>query len=88
MRIYRIVQATGNSQAGGASGGCLKLSNCPIASRVRSETRRPPPSGIKIAITIWRILVPILASGVLAEMRVICEVLVSVLLDLYFGLVF
>lgn len=40
-----MVRATGNSQAGGASGGCLKLLNCPIASRVRSETRRPPPSG-------------------------------------------
>lgn len=42
-------QATGKSQPGGESGGWLKVLNLAIASRVKREIMKPPPSGRAIA---------------------------------------
>ena len=48
IKIYKIVQATGNSQAGGASGGWLRAPNCSMVLRVNIEIINPPPSGAAI----------------------------------------
>ena len=46
MRIYRIVQTTGNSQLGGAKNGLLIKSKVSILFRVRSADIIPIASGI------------------------------------------
>ena len=46
--IYNIVHTTGNNQAGGASGGCVKLPNASCASIVNIVIIDPPISGSRI----------------------------------------
>lgn len=55
MSIYKIVQATGKSQAGEESGGWLKVPNLDMKSRVKSEMMKPPQSGTAIARAIRQI---------------------------------
>ena len=48
ISTYKIVHATGNSQAGGESGGCFISPNELIAPIVSAAESPPTPTGTKI----------------------------------------
>lgn len=51
MRTYKIVQTTGNSHAGGESGGFSIMAKVCMLSLVKNEARAPTLRGIAIHIT-------------------------------------